>query len=81
LLRNREVLALVERLAPVERREEAAMKIHRVLVEIVLVASVAACVLALLIATLGMAAGSVGMVTPPQAIQNHPAQIVGGRVV
>jgi hypothetical protein len=45
------------------------MKIHHVLVEIVILGSVAACVLALLIATLGTAAGAVGVAKPPQTIQ------------
>jgi len=52
-----------------ERRGEIAMKIHHVLVEIVILGSIAACVLALVIATLGTAAGAVGAVRPSQAIQ------------
>jgi hypothetical protein len=55
------------------------MKIHQVLVEIVLLGSVAACVLALLIATLGTAAGAVGMVTPPQALHVLSHSITNGR--
>ncbi len=49
------------------------MKIHHVLVEIVILGSVAACVLALLIATLGTAAGAVDSVRPPQTISRHIA--------
>ncbi len=49
------------------------MKIHHVLVEIVILGSVAACVLALLIATLGTAAGAVGAVRPPQTISHQIA--------
>jgi hypothetical protein len=59
---------------------EAAMKIHHVLVEIVILGSVAACVLALLIATLGTAAGAVGVVKPQQTIQVLSHSMADGRV-
>ena len=56
------------------------MKIHHVLVEIVILGSVAACVLALLIATLGTAAGAVGIVRPPQWIQVSSHHIADRRI-
>jgi hypothetical protein len=62
------------------KRDEAAMKIHHVLVEIVILGSVAACVLALLIATLGTAAGVVGVVKPPQTIQILSHHIADRRI-
>jgi hypothetical protein len=58
------------------RQDEAAMKIQQVLVEIVILGSLAAFVLALLIATLGTAAGAVGSVNPRQIIQ-----VVSHRIV
>jgi hypothetical protein len=63
-----------------EERGEAAMKIHHVLVEIVILGSVAACVLALLIATLGTAAGAVGVVRPRQTIQVLSHHIADRRI-
>jgi hypothetical protein len=56
------------------------MKIHRVLVEIVILGSVAACVLALLIATLGTAAGAVGTVRPSHGIQVSCDPMPVGRI-
>jgi len=54
------------------------MKIQHVLVEIVILGSVAACLLALVLATLGTAAGTVGVVARPPHISSH--QIVDRRV-
>lgn len=56
------------------------MKIQNVLVEILILGSVAACVLALLIATLGTAAGAVGMVRPPQVIHVSSHHIADRRI-
>jgi len=56
------------------------MKIHHVLVEIVILGSIAACVLALLIATLGTAAGAVGMVRPPHTINVSSHSMTDGRI-
>jgi hypothetical protein len=56
------------------------MKIQQVLVEIVLLGSVAACILALLIATLGTAAGAVGMVRPPQTMHVLSHSMTDGRI-
>jgi hypothetical protein len=63
-----------------EKKDEAAMKMHQVLVEILILGSVAACVLALLIATLGTAAGVVGAVSPSQAIQSLSHNAADGRI-